>query len=108
MLGSIKRSLKNLMGRWVKRPLRALVGNKPVELSVQLQFAPPGHYYSPFPDLSDVEHNAERYFSADFTEPANGIDLNEAGHQRFLEQLAAWYPEYDLPDGRTAGRRFFG
>lgn len=108
MLGSLQRGLKNAMRRWVKRPLRALVGNEPAPLPLQIQFAPPGHYYSPLPDLADVERNADRYFTADFTEPGSGIDLNEEGHQRFLEQLAAWYPEYDLPDGPTAGRRFFG
>jgi predicted O-methyltransferase YrrM len=108
MLGSIKRGMRGLLRRWVKRPLRAIIGTEPAVVPVQLQFAPPGHYYSPFPDLDDVERNAERYFSADFTEPGNGIDLNEERHERFLEQLAAWYPEYDLPDAQTPGCRFFG
>ncbi len=107
MLGSLKRGVKGLLRRWVKRPLRAWVGSEP-PLPPQIQFAPPGHFYSPFPDLDDVQRNADRYFSADYTEPGNGIDLNEHGHRQFLEQLASWYPEYDLPDGRTEGRRFFG
>ena len=60
------------------------------------------------PILPTLNATPTRYFTPDFTEPGNGIDLNEKGHQRFLEQLAAWYPEYDLPDGETPGRRFYG
>jgi hypothetical protein len=97
-----------LLSHWVKRPFRSLVGSAPTPLPLQIRFAPPGHYYSPLPDLADVERNADRYFTAEFTEPANGIDLNDAGHTHFLGQLAAWYAEYDLPDARTVGRRFYG
>lgn len=101
MLTSIKHGLKRIARRLLQAPA-------PVqETPLQLRFAPPGHYYSPFPDIADVERNAARYWSEDEAEPGNGIDLNDAGHRQFLEQLADWYSEFDIPDGGpTPGRRY--
>lgn len=51
----------------------------------------PGHYYSPIPDLAEVEQDAKRVFGDG---PVAGVDLNVDAQWRLMDALAAFYPEY--------------
>ena len=52
---------------------------------------PPGHYYSPYPDLAEVKKNEEKLFTIKGKElPA--IDLNEAEQLELLEKFKEIYP----------------
>ncbi len=64
---------------------------------------PPGHFYSPIPDLSGIAAQRSRIFDALPDLP--GIDLNEAGQLAFFDALsrhhdAGFFPETPRPDRR--------
>ena len=76
--------------------------------SASSSFAPPGHFYSPHPDLNEVESRAKQLFG-DIPPGLPGIDLNPSGQ---LELLAAFTQFYaDLPwaeDHRPPLRYYYG
>ncbi|WP_369132371.1 class I SAM-dependent methyltransferase [Modestobacter sp. I12A-02662] len=74
-----------------------------------LRFAPPGHYYSPIPDLAEVRRNAERVFDppcADDGDPLPGVDLAERAQLQRLEEFARFHDELPFPDRPTPGFRY--
>ena len=65
---------------------------------------PRGHYYSPLPDLREIE-SSHALFTESF--PANsGIDLAEERQRTLFRTLAAFDREFDWPRTATEGRRF--
>jgi len=70
-----------------------------------LRFAPPGHYYSPLPDLAEVERRATSLFPSGIVE-LPGIDLREAEQLRALEQCEAFYREQPFPIQQSPGHRY--
>lgn len=70
------------------------------------RFAPPGHFYSPFPSLDDIRRNEERLFGPPPRE-LPGIALNEDEQLKLLEDLSTYYGELPFPEGKTAGHRYY-
>lgn len=70
------------------------------------QAFPPGHFYSPIPDLNEVKAHAAEIFGNSRRE-LPGLDMNEKGQLATLASLAPYYQE--LPFGETAqpGLRYF-
>lgn len=67
---------------------------------------PPGHFYSPIPDLREVERARARIFGAEaFDLP--GIDLDEEGQLALFDELRAHYDPSLFPESRSAGRRYW-
>jgi hypothetical protein len=71
----------------------------------RFQAFPPGHYYSPVPD---VEYLAGRDDLFNF-DPADvpGVDLRIAEQWRLLEELQSFVEDVPFPDQRTEGLRFW-
>lgn len=67
---------------------------------------PPGHFYSPIPDLDDVKARAADLFD---TTPRSipGIDLNETRQLELLEQFCAYYHEQPFTAQKQPGLRYF-
>ncbi len=66
---------------------------------------PPGHYYSPIPDLAQVRLRAEAIFDGPFDVP--GIDIEPARQLARLEEFAGYYSELPYPEfGRAAEARY--
>jgi hypothetical protein len=65
-------------------------------------YVPAGHYHSPIPSLADIAEAGRRIR----TEPLPGVDLNEAGQLRLLEELAAYYPSMPFTDEAAPGFRY--
>ncbi|OPL16964.1 MAG: hypothetical protein AVO38_06605 [delta proteobacterium ML8_D] len=61
--------------------------------SIYLEFAPPGHYYSPLPNLDDLRENQDRIFSQAYRD-LPGVDLDPESMVKLLEQFKVIYPEY--------------
>jgi len=79
------------------------------ELERQLQawrtWRPPGHFYSPIPDLAEVLRREDALFDCSLrTLP--GIDLRAAEQQALLEVLAGFYPEQPWQAVPAQGRRY--
>lgn len=63
-----------------------------------------GHFYSPYPDLKDVERRRDVIFNRDKRD-IPGIDIRESQQLALLEELAAFYPKLADLEG-AAGARF--
>ena len=82
-----------------------LAKTHPLLSSKQLKFAPPGHYYSPLPEVYILDQR-----SHDLYAPSNGTDgisLNSAGQLRLLNELSPFAAQFDWSTGKTAERRFW-
>jgi hypothetical protein len=64
------------------KKLGGLVSNEPMSLSSQ--FAPPGHFYSPIPDLSEIEKQKSRIYSDALCNETIGIDLQQQQQKDLL------------------------
>lgn len=60
-------------------------------LKFRTHFAPPGHYYSPIPDVEEIKRNEEAIAKKKRQLPA--VDLNEEGQMELLEKLKNYYGE---------------
>lgn len=66
---------------------------------------PPGHFYSPVPDLADVRARAGRLFRRD-ADAVPGIDLRADAQWELFRQLAGHLGDFDWADAPAPGRRF--
>lgn len=69
---------------------------------------PPGHFYSPVPDVQDLEARADSIWGAtDLQTP--GIDFNDASHEAILTRdFPRFMPEYTYPDDGVPDDRLEG
>jgi hypothetical protein len=70
------------------------------------RFAQPGHFYSPIPDIRDIERAANRIFDVQ-DKQLPGIDFNEHGQIALLEMMAQYYGELPFPEESRDGSRFY-
>lgn len=75
-------------------------------LQAALDFAPPGHFYSPHPDLEAIEADATRLFGQSSAENLPGINLNVAGQQELIARLSQFYGELPWGDEPQANLRY--
>src|SRR4029077_8610961 len=69
------------------------------------RFVPPGHYYSPMPDLADFAKREPSLYAAGQSFP--GIDLRDAAQLELLQALAPWQHDLPFPDERGSQHRFY-
>ena len=69
-----------------------------------LTWAPPGHFYSPVPDLDEIERDAARIFGATSVLP--GVELREKAQLERFAALAALAREAPLPTRAGDGHRY--
>lgn len=70
------------------------------------RFAPPGHFYSPFPSMDEVRRDADRLFG----EPPRtlpGIDLAEDRQLALLTSFIEYYDELPFGPERIDGLRYY-
>jgi len=71
-----------------------------------LTFSPPGHFYSPIPDIASIKSDSYRHFDPKSAEIA-GLDLNESGQLELLDRFSAFKADLPWPaDGSDPGLRF--
>ncbi len=89
--------------RWKKDFVRSLLESENLEF---LQFAPPGHFYSPLPDLPDVHSNANRIFNEN-PQDLLAINLNVESQIQLVESFSRIYKEVPFQDHKSASVRYF-
>ena len=67
---------------------------------------PPGHFYSPIPDLDQVAADGDRIFTPPPREIA-GVELGEADQLELFEALTGYYDELPFPAHETNGFRYY-
>ena len=75
-------------------------------LETALNFAPPGHFYSPHPDLAQIEADAERLFEKLRVDSLPGIDLNISGQLELLSQFEKFYAELPWSEAGAPPQRY--
>src|SRR5262249_17728484 len=70
-----------------------------------LDFAPPGHFYSPIPSLEDIQRDDAAIFG---TVPRDipGIDLHEAEQLQLLDTFRRFYQEQPFRAEKVPGLRY--
>jgi hypothetical protein len=98
---AVKWALRQLLrhkvvGRYLEEQLSGAIFQLP-----QIRFVPPGHFYSPLPDLEEVERDVERIYR--LPQPEDGVDLNSEKQLSLLSELLNYYPLFcwkDEPMGK--------
>jgi len=87
--------------------VRPANGAAPPEPAVHpgLRFVPPGHYYSPLPDVAAVLQEWPRIVSGD-PEAIQGIDLREKEQLQLLDGWDGFYREQPFGEKRGGGFRY--
>lgn len=71
-----------------------------------LKFAPPGHYYSPIPDMSSV--STSDWDSRYHEEPGvPGIEINDAGQLALISKFAQCLDEFPFSDSPSSQHRYW-
>jgi hypothetical protein len=68
-------------------------------------WVPPGHFYSPLPDLADVQARRDAIFSRDCEVP--GVELNAAGQLAVLKELSPLVAEHPFPVEKGGATRYY-
>ncbi|MCL4272498.1 MAG: class I SAM-dependent methyltransferase [Anaerolineales bacterium] len=66
-----------------------------------LRFAPPGHYYSPIPSISQLKAKEKKIFEEKKPLP-KGIKLNSHIMLDYLKQFQAFYPEFNFSEQKSS------
>jgi predicted O-methyltransferase YrrM len=101
MTNLIKRILRNLPG--VHALDRYLCYRYTGQFDPELY--PRGHYYSPLPDLTEVQSRATVLFQQDF-DTAPSIDLRPNAQLSLLAELSRYYEDFDWPQRPAPEYRF--
>jgi Methyltransferase domain len=87
------------------RPTNSVESAGPRQSVPKGQFVPPGHFYSPIPDLADVNLRAATLFDTSATS-IPGVDLNEVAQLKLLKEFEPYYAEQPFTSEPTPGRRY--
>jgi hypothetical protein len=71
-----------------------------------IRFAPPGHFYSPIPDLREVDLDAPRLFG-DRRPALVGIDVRANAQAETMQAMVPLVSVDGLAEHKTAGKRFY-
>jgi predicted O-methyltransferase YrrM len=71
-----------------------------------LRNSPPGHFYSPIPDLNFVQKNRERIFSRD-TDFCPGIDLNLQKQISLIHAFSDYQTDMPFPEEESPDYRYY-
>jgi predicted O-methyltransferase YrrM len=110
MLRSVIRGLGNLafqssVARHVLDSSPARYAMRRLRIAPWLQ-VPPGHFYSPIPDLAELRRDEQRVF-APVPRELPGVVLNESGQLALLDQFESLYLTQPFGPDKKVGLRYF-
>lgn len=103
MTDTPRMGVRRLVDFWRKGAARSRSSSEPSASAPLVEFAPPGHYYSPIPSTEDIEERGRRAVS---TVDLPGLDLREREQLELLEELAKFYPSMPFTDCGSPGLRY--
>jgi predicted O-methyltransferase YrrM len=71
----------------------------------KVEYYPPGHFYSPLPDLKYISEQCARVFSA--VEECPGVELRLSAQLSLLDQFGEIVPEFAWPSAPNIVRRYY-
>jgi hypothetical protein len=96
------------MKKWLRSQLIRLPPAKGLkaELDSLKKPFPPGHFYSPIPNLQSIRQNHERIFNRN-QKQIPGIDLREDQQLELLQRLLPFYKEQPFPENKSDEFRYY-
>jgi hypothetical protein len=93
--------------RYEVEHLRKTFKEKEMEhITKAFKLFPPGHFYSPIPNICDIEENTERIWG-NISIDLPGIDLNIDEQLKRLEEFKEYYKELPFCSERTDNLRYY-
>ena len=74
--------------------------------SPYFRWVDPGHFYSPFPDLAEVERRTDYIYPPTPTELA-GINLNRSSQEQLLTEFATFYSQLPFERSQNPNSRYY-
>jgi hypothetical protein len=71
-----------------------------------LRSVPPGHFYSPIPDITYIRKHRGDIFARDKT-PCPGIEISEQKQLDLIKDLASYYSQMPFSEERREGFRYY-
>lgn len=105
---SVRSVLSRRSWRWARRALleaRTWYRLARSQNKEFLRYAPPGHFYSPIPDIDHIRSNAARVFDQS-VDDIPGVQLREDDQLRLLADFAEHYPEMPFPERPSESCRY--
>lgn len=90
---------------WLRRGLNRVMDRDATPPAQQPELFPPGHFYSPVPDITKVRADAARIFDRDRRD-LPGVDLRESAQLELLEQFVPFYKELPFAPTTSPGLRY--
>jgi hypothetical protein len=107
MMDNIKKIILDIPGfRKIYNFLKRIIIIKNAMKSPFLQTYPPGHYYSPIPDIEQIL-NGKDVDSRLESKECKGIDLNEVAQLDLLDKVASYYKDLPFSVEPSETRRFY-
>ena len=69
-------------------------------------FVPPGHFYSPIPDLNEIRQNEEKIFQCR-PRTVPGVELNEEAQLQLFEEFTKYYDTLPFKAEKGEGQRYY-
>jgi hypothetical protein len=66
---------------------------------------PPGHYYSPIPNLEELKKNENKIFNS--ADPLKGIELNLKNQTALFNEFKEYYPDLPWHDNKNNNKRYY-
>lgn len=66
---------------------------------------PPGHYYSPIPNLDELKKNENKIFNSE--DLLDGIELNDNSQMTLFNDLKNYYPDLPWTDSKSNNRYYY-
>jgi len=104
IIQKLKRNIKFLKAlRWKKKFVESLLESENLAF---LQFALPGHFYSPLPDLGEIHSKADRIFDST-PQDLPAINMNVESQIQLVKIFSELYREQPFSDHHTNNFRYF-
>jgi hypothetical protein len=71
------------------------------------KWVPPGHYYSPLPDMDEVNRRAGQIWSDPVPSEIPGINLRRTEQERLLKEFEAFWPDLPFERAQNPRSRYF-
>ena len=75
-------------------------------LQAKSPFVPPGHFYSPIPDIDEIRKDEKTIFGS-VPRKISGIELHEEEQLKLLARFAKFYEEMPFQAEKSEGLRYF-
>lgn len=80
--------------------------DRAISMNPFIKFVPPGHFYSPIPDINSIKLNSKRIFDT-CPKEIEGINLNDQRQIELLNKFIEYYKDIPFKQIKSDGMRYY-